>query len=104
MPGEELMHPIERLEPRTLLTAGGIDTTFANGTTSVLGPGDDAAYAIVALPDGGFVTAGKTQGPSLHGVGLVRYRADGTLQTSFGRAGQVFVRFDGYDKPVVLAV
>jgi uncharacterized delta-60 repeat protein len=98
------MHPIEPLEPRTLLTAGEIDTTFANGTTSVLGPGDDAAYAIAALPDGGFVTAGKTRGPSAQGVGLVRYRADGTLQISFGRAGQVFVPVDGYDKPVLLAV
>src|SRR5437763_1510909 len=99
---------VESLEPRLCLTAAGTpDPAFANGTTPILGPGNDFAYAVAALPDGRYLVAGSTEGSvydrSTRGTAVVRYLPDGMVDPSFGRAGQVFLS-DGYDRRVVMAV
>jgi uncharacterized delta-60 repeat protein len=73
-------------------TNGTLDTSFGpshNGlvTTSILG--DDHALSVVLQPDGKIVVAGEAQASS-SGPGadaLVRYNADGSLDTSFGKGG-----------------
>lgn len=76
----------EPMEPRALLTAGMLDTSFGVGghvvtefdewtTTS------ENALASARLPDGRILAAGEG--------GLVRYLADGSLDVSFGLGGRV---------------
>jgi len=76
----------ESMEPRALLTAGMLDTSFGVGghvvtefdewtTTS------ENALASARLPDGRILAAGEG--------GLVRYLADGSLDVSFGLGGRV---------------
>src|SRR4051812_23852169 len=93
---------VETLEPRTLLAAGALDPTFVNGTTRVEGPGDDAASAVAALPDGGFVVAGASQGSASSGAAVIRYLPGGGVDPSFGRGGQVFLPL-GWGPDVAMA-
>jgi uncharacterized delta-60 repeat protein len=73
---------------------GTLDTSFGpshNGlvTTSILR--DDSPHAVVLQPDGKFVVAGSAAAsPSATSSAvLVRYSANGTLDTSFGQGGIV---------------
>jgi uncharacterized delta-60 repeat protein len=95
---------VEPLEPRALLAAGTLDPGFANGVTPVLGSGQDRSYSVSALAGGGYLVAGTTTGPSARGLAVVRYRADGSVDATFGRDGQAFVSFDNYVTPIVMAV
>ncbi len=77
---------------------GTLDTTFGNGgkvTTAIAaGTGSDMAQAVAVQPDGKIVVAGTTavSGTDLDFV-LVRYLADGRLDTSFGNGGKVVTSF-----------
>lgn len=56
-------------------------------TTDLQPDMDDLAYAIVVQPDGKIVLAGTSGTPALTQTALVRYTADGKVDTSFGTEG-----------------
>ena len=65
---------------------GSLDTNF-NGTgivTTAVGTGFDNASDIIVQPDGKILVAGGSNNGSDNDMALVRYNADGTLDTSFG--------------------
>jgi len=69
---------------------GSLDTTFSGDgkvTTPVGGSADDG-YAIALQPDGKILVAGLTLGTSLD-IAVVRYNADGSLDTTFDGDGKV---------------
>ena len=75
---------------------GDIDTTFGtNGkVTTAIGSGDDYAYALGIQSDGKIVAAGYSSDmvsgySGRNYFALVRYNADGTLDTTFGTGGKV---------------
>jgi uncharacterized delta-60 repeat protein len=87
---------LEALEDRCLLSAGALDTTFGSGGL-VTGPVAEA-NAVVVYPntgshpatDGKIVAGGYVGGPyGYEDFALVRYKADGSLDTSFGTSGVV---------------
>jgi uncharacterized delta-60 repeat protein len=67
---------------------GTLDTTFGTGgiVTTSIGSSDDAAHALGIQSDGKIVVAGSSYG-SKYNFALVRYNANGTLDTTFGTAG-----------------
>jgi uncharacterized delta-60 repeat protein len=74
-------------------TNGSLDTSF-NGTgkvTTAIGTIDDEAFALVLQPDGKLVAAGYsyTGAATTYDFALVRYNANGSLDTSFGGTGKV---------------
>lgn len=79
------------------LSGGGLDTSFGNGgvvTTDIAGGfQQEQARAVLVQPDGKIVVAGEAR-PGGGGmplvVALVRYNADGSLDTGFGNGGKVF--------------
>ena len=85
---------VESLEGRALLTAGTLDTTFG-GTGMVstnLDSTGDIASAVAVQPDSKVVVVGQTgydsgsSVPTSH-IAVVRYNADGSLDTTFGTGG-----------------
>lgn len=74
---------VEPLEGRALLSgAGSLDPTFGTGgtVTTAITSGNDVANEVMIQPDGKIVAVG---------TGMARYNANGSLDTSFGRKGQV---------------
>jgi uncharacterized delta-60 repeat protein len=70
---------------------GSLDTSF-NGTgkvTTAFGPGDDRAFAVAVQPDGKTVAAGFSFNGINNDFALVRYNADGSLDTGFNGTGKV---------------
>jgi uncharacterized delta-60 repeat protein len=88
---------VERLEDRTLLNGGGLDTTFGESgkvDTDLIGSRSDAASSVVWQPDGKLLVAG-TSGNQL---AVTRYNPDGSLDTSFGSDGKVLTgQTSGYN-------
>jgi uncharacterized delta-60 repeat protein len=93
---------------------GTLDQGFGTGGSTLTSlstiPFGDANYTIargVALqPDGKIILAGEYTDPSDFAThfGLVRYNADGSLDTSFGSGGIVETAVDGYDYATALAL
>ncbi|MGW5457378.1 calcium-binding protein [Streptomyces sp. NPDC003996] len=89
---------------------GSLDTSFGGGdgmvTTNPAGPslqeGGDAR-ALVLQPDGKIVVAGEV-GQTRFDFALIRYNADGSLDTGFGSNGIQRTDFGGYDSAEALAV
>jgi uncharacterized delta-60 repeat protein len=82
---------VQRLEPRALLaTAGSLDTTFGgSGTGYFLGSTGIFPSLVQVESDGSIVAAGS--GPNATGtgtLGLIKFTASGTPDTSFGTNGQ----------------
>jgi uncharacterized delta-60 repeat protein len=73
---------------------GDLDASFSgNGKVLTnLSRGLDAASGVVMQPDGKIVAVGWAGGQGGR-FGLVRYRADGSLDASFGDHGKVFTNF-----------
>ncbi|MBL8309481.1 MAG: hypothetical protein JNL19_03565 [Burkholderiales bacterium] len=70
---------------------GTLDLSF-NSTGKVITPvgsGEDRAYAIAVQPDGKIVVAGYSDNGGNAEVAVVRYSANGALDTSFGGTGKV---------------
>ena len=73
---------------------GSLDTTFSGDgklTTDIAG-GQDYAYAVVVQADGKILAAGSSNinaASSLNHFTLVRYNANGSLDTNFGNGGIV---------------
>ena len=78
-----------------LTTTGALDNTFGTGgkvSTSING-NDDQAAAIALQPDGKILAAGLTTlADGTTDFAIVRYLADGTLDSTFGSGGKVVVR------------
>lgn len=70
-------------------TAGKVATDF--------GGGDDAGNHMAVQSDGKIVVAGSTFNGSQYDVAVVRYAADGALDSSFGTGGKVTTDFAGSD-------
>ncbi len=70
-------------------TAGDLDASFGTGgkLTTPVGPGNDEGYAVAVQSDGKILVAGLSSNGSNNDFALVRYNANGSLDTSFGTAG-----------------
>jgi uncharacterized delta-60 repeat protein len=70
---------------------GSLDATFGSGgvVTTPIGLTNDAANALVRQPDGKLVVAGQGWDGSRYTFKLARYKANGSLDTSFGTSGAV---------------
>ncbi|HVO22496.1 MAG TPA: hypothetical protein VMW56_02590, partial [Candidatus Margulisiibacteriota bacterium] len=85
---------------------GTRDTTFGSGgaVLTPVGSGDDSARAVAVLDGGRIVVAGESAGGSDRNFAVVRYLANGTLDTSFGSGGTVTTDFDSGDDAAVALV
>src|SRR5438132_1170327 len=115
---------LERLEDRLLLSAGDLDVVFAGGKATAnfsLGAAQVQALAVQAdgrivaagqagssgsassvslAPDGKIIVAGWVQPSpfsSASDFALVRYNADGSLDTTFGTSGIVTTKLGDFD-------
>ena len=81
---------------------GSLDTSFDSDgwVTTDVTPSPDLAFDIIVQPDGKIVAAGGS-----YDFGVVRYNADGSLDTGFDSDGEATVDFGAYDvgKGVALA-
>ncbi len=70
---------------------GTLDTSFSGDgmVTTAIGPGDDNRYSVTVQADGKILVAGYSNNGTNFDFALVRYNADGTLDTSFGGDGMV---------------
>lgn len=78
---------------------GSLDLTF-NGTGRVITPINginDRAYGAAIQNDGKIVVAGATQIGSLYDFAVLRYNADGILDTTFNGTGKVVTDLGGND-------
>jgi uncharacterized delta-60 repeat protein len=85
---------------------GGLDTTFGTGGQVLAGFGSDqssgtlgdVANGVALQPDGKIVVAGSVPRPatSAHDFVLIRFNADGSLDTGFGTGGLVTVSPAGW--------
>src|SRR6202035_920042 len=91
-----LQHPrltIERLEDRLLLNAGDLDVVFAGGkVTANFSLGSAQGQALAAQPDNRIVAVGPARSGN-SAFALARFNLNGTLDTSFGTAGEVTTSF-----------
>ena len=98
---------LDGLEARTLLSVT-LDPVFGSAGMSIgdFAAATDEAYAVHALPDGKYLVAGKASDPAWNSdFALVRYNADGTLDTSFGGGdGVVATDFSGSFNDVAFAM
>jgi uncharacterized delta-60 repeat protein/uncharacterized repeat protein (TIGR01451 family) len=82
-----------------LTASGALDDTFGEGgiVTTDLGGSQEAASALVLLPEGKFLVVGSTYASSgsESDVVLLRYLADGSLDPTFGTAGSVVADLGG---------
>ena len=92
---------LERLEPRMLMAAGALDTQFnRTGTATAffdLGGGkNDFGRATAVDSSGRTLVAGSAQRSNTgdFDFAVTRFRADGSLDTSFGSGGKRTIPFD----------
>ena len=80
-------------------TDGSLDTTF-NTTgivTTAIGTTNDVAYGVAIQSDGKMVVAGRSFNGTAFEFALVRYNADGSLDTSFNTTGIVTTAIGAFD-------
>src|SRR5713226_7566958 len=83
---------LERLEDRLLLSAGDLDVVFAGGkATANFSLGAAQVEALAVQVDGRIVAAGQA-GSNGADFALARFNCNGTLDASFGTAGEVASR------------
>ncbi|HNL13877.1 MAG TPA: DUF4347 domain-containing protein, partial [Accumulibacter sp.] len=72
-------------------TDGSLDTSFSNDgmLTTAIGSGDDIGYSVTVQPNGKILVAGYSHNGSNMDFALVRYNADGSLDTSFSNDGML---------------
>ena len=71
---------------------GSLDTGFGNGgiVYTQIGPSADSCWALALQSDGRIVAGGNSYNAATdHDFALVRYNANGTLDTTFGSGGKV---------------
>ena len=93
---------LETLEPRRLLAAGDIDSTFGNAgvVSTSFGSSSSDVFALAVQTDGKIVAAGEIPG---QGYAVTRYNTDGSLDTSFGSGGSVIIDSGGGARQVAVA-
>ena len=76
---------------------GSLDTTFGNGgwVRTDLNSIEDESKAIAVQPDGKILVAGYAMNGIQYDFALVRYKADGNLDTDFGTGGWVTTDLTG---------
>jgi uncharacterized delta-60 repeat protein len=76
-----------------------LDTGFgtAGKVTTDFGGRNDLGQSVVVQSDGKIVVAGNSFNGSNDDFALVRYNADGALDSSFGTGGKVVTDFGGFD-------
>jgi uncharacterized delta-60 repeat protein len=98
---------VEPLEDRQLLS-GGLDPAFAGAGKRTIplpsGVSTEWATAVAVQKDGDIVLAGQAGSGPGSTFDIVRLRADGTNDTSFGTNGHVTVQFNGATTEVVSSV
>ncbi|HEX3356785.1 MAG TPA: hypothetical protein VHS31_07435 [Tepidisphaeraceae bacterium] len=88
---------IESLEPRCLLSAGQLDSTFGNnGLLISKFPVDVSIGAVAVQSDGKTVVAGSIQGANSRDFLVVRYTTAGKLDTTFDGDGIATTDFSGH--------
>jgi len=99
--------PVEMLTMR-LKPGGALDTTFSGDghAASNFGGSDSEAYDVVIDPAGRILIGGQMQelGASTYNAMLIRYRPNGTPDTSFGSNGVVAEDFGPFDWITSLAL
>jgi uncharacterized delta-60 repeat protein len=86
---------------------GSLDTTFnfTGKVTTPIGPGDDGASAVAIQSDGRIVVAGFAFNGTDNDFAVVRYNADGSLDSSFDAFGVVTTNFGtGDDEAFAVAI
>ncbi|HYC48023.1 MAG TPA: hypothetical protein VED01_21325 [Burkholderiales bacterium] len=70
---------------------GSLDTTFdVDGkVATAVGPGTDEAWSVTLQPDGKILAAGTASNGVNFDFALLRYNANGSLDTTFGSGGKV---------------
>ncbi|MEJ7624607.1 MAG: carboxypeptidase regulatory-like domain-containing protein [Pyrinomonadaceae bacterium] len=70
-------------------SSGALDLTFSlDGIVNTpIGPGNDVAQAVAIQPDGKIVVAGYSFNGTYDDFAVVRYNADGSLDSGFGQNG-----------------
>ena len=81
-------------------TDGTLDTSFSTDgiLTTDLGATPDYGYTVTVQDDGKILVAGQSHNGSNYDFSLVRYNADGTLDTSFSGDGKVTTAITNYDR------
>ena len=76
---------------------GSLDTSFGSGgeVTTDFGGNGDVSQGIAIQMNGRIVAVGYTEGDTDTDFALARYKTDGTIEKSFGRAGRVTTDFNG---------
>jgi len=90
---------IEPLERRALLTATQLDLTFGQGGYNVSAFGTDTIYDMAVQPNGDVIAVGtgSAQGTySQNDFNVVRYHANGAVDTTFGDNGIARADFFGF--------
>ncbi|UHC20013.1 hypothetical protein LRS73_34150 (plasmid) [Methylobacterium currus] len=74
-------------------TTGALDTSFGQGGTVLtpVGSSSDQALSVTIQPDGRILLAGSSLVGSASEFAVVRYNADGSLDTGFGQGGKALV-------------
>jgi uncharacterized delta-60 repeat protein len=88
---------LEALEDRRLMSAGALDPTFGNGAgyiTTSFSTKADQADSVLIQPDGKILATGESSALT-RSAELVRYIADGSLDTTFGTGGRVLEPYTG---------
>jgi uncharacterized delta-60 repeat protein len=94
---------VEALESRNLMAAGALDTTFATlgkmtRPFDLGGARNDLLADVAIQADGKIVAVGTADRSSTaHAFAVMRFNANGTLDTSFGNLGRQFISFGSGD-------
>jgi uncharacterized delta-60 repeat protein len=86
---------------------GSPDASFGSGgmvTTDFGGAAFDAAFGVALQPNGKIVAAGGTFSFPSADFALARYKADGSLDPSFGTGGKVTTDFGAFDVASAVAL
>lgn len=85
---------LERLEDRTLLNAGALDPTFGSGGFATTPINTNAIVnSVIVQPDAKIVAGGVSTANNIQVFSLARYNSNGTLDSTFGKAGIVTTAF-----------
>ena len=78
---------------------GDLDATFGTGgtVTTAINSGADRAYGVAVDSQGRVILVGSSHNGSDYDIAVVRYNADGSLDTSFSTDGIVTTDFGGDD-------
>ena len=86
-----LTFSLSNLQSPAWAADGDLDTSFSSDgkVTTAIGSGTDAAKSVVLQSDGKIVAAGYSHNGSNYDFAVVRYNADGSLDTTFDTDGKV---------------